>query len=190
MMIEFLVAAAVAFGLCWVWVGGYIADFFIWIISKLTPDTSDEKLIAFVAAGIFLIIGIIAAVTQGQESGAIIGGAIVGVGAYVAVRLPGKIRVKRENKAAKSAARAEQANLQTAQPLQAAPTMQFGQPAQAVSPLQAGQPVQAAPPSHFVPPGQAAPPTQFTPPVQASIPLVPGQTQAPVSPSGYPTDRQ
>jgi hypothetical protein len=130
-MIEFFIAAAAAFALCWVWVGGYLADFLIWIISKLTPDTSNERNLAYIVAGIFLVIGIIVAAVQSQSSGASIagamGGAIAGVGAYIAVRLPSKIRVKRENKAIKTGALP-----QAPQPVQASALVASGQARAAV----------------------------------------------------------
>jgi hypothetical protein len=129
-MVEFIVVAAAAFGLCWVWVGGYLADFFIWIISKLTPDTSDEKTLAYVVAGIFLAFGIVIAVIQSQQNGASIGGLVVGIGAYIAVRLPGKIRVKRENKAIKRA---------SSQGREDRPAGDRAEPMQASAPLAPGQ---------------------------------------------------
>lgn len=94
-MLEFLIAAGLIFFLCWVWVGGYLADFVVWLISKLTPDSSDETTLAYVVSGAALVLGIIVAVATSGKSGSYLGGAVAGAGAYVGVRLPGRIRNNR-----------------------------------------------------------------------------------------------
>lgn len=101
-MIPFLTATFGMFVLCWIWIGGYLADLAIWLISKFTPKSSNETNLAYVFGVAFFLIGIVvAAVTKGQ-TGPTAGGAIAGAGLYVAVRLPGKVRSNRIHKAAKN----------------------------------------------------------------------------------------
>ncbi len=104
-MLQFLMVAAVMFGLCWVWVGGYLADFVIWVISKVTPNSTNEQGLAYVVGAVFLALGIIAALaTRNGSVGPTLGGAIAGAGLYIAVRLPGKIRNNRLRRLANGAA--------------------------------------------------------------------------------------
>lgn len=98
-MLEFLAAAAVVFAACWIWVGGYLADFVVWLISKLTPSSSNETNLAYALAGIFFVLGIVVAMNTEGKAGSTLGGAVAGAGLYVAVRLPGKIRDKRAARA-------------------------------------------------------------------------------------------
>lgn len=98
-MLEFLVAAAVVFVACWVWIGGYLADFVVWLVSKLTPSSSNETNLAFVLAGIFFVLGVVVAMNTEGKAGSTLGGAVAGAGLYIAVRLPGKIRNQRAARA-------------------------------------------------------------------------------------------
>lgn len=100
-MLQFLGAAAITFLLCWIWVGGYLADFVVWLVSKFTPESSNEQNLAYAIGGGFLVLGIIAAVST-ADAGSALGGLIAGAGLYVAVRLPNKIRGDRLDKAAKT----------------------------------------------------------------------------------------
>lgn len=146
-MLEFLGAAAATFVLCWVWVGGYVADLVIWLISKLTPQSSSETNLAYAIAAIFTVLGIIAAATTSGTTGSVLGGAIVGAGAYIAVRLPGKIRGQRE-------ARAEKLGQDRAPAAPFVPTAQLGQ-APGGPFGQGAQPAPAQTPgAPFVPAGQ------------------------------------
>lgn len=106
-MVEFLLAVGGTFLLMWIWVGGYVADFVIWIVSKLTPSTANEGVLAGVIGGAFLILGLVQTATiHDSKAAPVVGGAIVGLGLYIAVRVPGKIR---RNRAARDlAARAQQ----------------------------------------------------------------------------------
>lgn len=90
----FLLMTVCAFAACWIWVGGYIADFVIWIVSKLVPDEANEVTVAVILGAVFGVVGIIVAVAI-PEAGPVLGGLIVGVGAYIAVRLPFKVQNKR-----------------------------------------------------------------------------------------------
>ena len=106
---EFLTALGAMFVLCWIWVGGYLADFVVWLVSKLTPDAANERALAVILGVLFFIGGIIAAASSNDSmAGPLLGGAITGVGLYIAVRLPGKIRRRR-------AARAERVDAQATQ---------------------------------------------------------------------------
>lgn len=97
----FLIGAAAMFFLCWIWIGGYLADFVVWVIAKLTPDSSNERALAYVLGGAFVILGVIVAFQVAATSvGTFGGGMIAGAGLYVAVRLPGRIRRNRAAKAA------------------------------------------------------------------------------------------
>lgn len=98
-MLEFLAGATATFGLCWIWIGGYVADVVIWLVSKLTPQSSNEKNLAYTVAGIFLVLGLIVAATTSGSAGSTLGGAVAGAGLYIAVRLPGKIRGQRAARA-------------------------------------------------------------------------------------------
>lgn len=94
----FLIGAAAMFVVCWIWVGGYLADFVIWLVAKLTPNSANERLLAYGISIAFVLFGlIIAATTKDSEAApaAYLGGAVAGVGLYIAVRLPGKIRRNR-----------------------------------------------------------------------------------------------
>jgi hypothetical protein len=106
-MIEFLGAAVGVFLIMWVWVGGYVADFVVWLVSKLTPNSSNEVNIALVIASVFVVLGVIVALTQGGVTtsrgvtpSSVMGGSLAGFGSYIAVRLPGKVRRNREAKSA------------------------------------------------------------------------------------------
>lgn len=97
----FLIGAAAMFFLCWIWIGGYLADFVVWVIAKLTPDSSNERALAYILGGAFVILGVIVAFQVAATSvGTFGGGMIAGAGLYVAVRLPGRIRRNRAAKAA------------------------------------------------------------------------------------------
>lgn len=102
-MIEFLIAAAVVFGLCWVWVGGYVADFVVWLISTLTPNSSNETNVAYVVSGAALVFGIVVAMATSGNAGSSLGGAVAGAGLYVAARLPSRIRRNRDAAEVKAA---------------------------------------------------------------------------------------
>lgn len=103
-MLTFLGVAAGMFVLCWIWVGGYIADFVIWVISKFVGDSTNEKNVAIGVGVVAAVIGIIVAVAGRGDASAGLGGGILGVGAYIAVRLPGKVNEKRAREEAKLAA--------------------------------------------------------------------------------------
>ena len=97
MLLAFLGAAVAAFVLCWIWVGGYVADFAIWLISKFVSTQANEKNVAIgVGVGAVVLGIIVATVWSYNNAAAGLGGLIAGVGAYIAVRLPGKVREKRE----------------------------------------------------------------------------------------------
>lgn len=86
----FLGAAAITFILCWVWVGGYLADAVIWLLSKLMPPSADETMVGVVIGLCSVVAG--AVVAFNAESGPILGSLIAGSGLYVAVRLPSATR--------------------------------------------------------------------------------------------------
>ncbi|QAY62875.1 hypothetical protein ET495_06025 [Xylanimonas allomyrinae] len=95
---EFLGTAAILFLLCWVWVGGYLADGVVWILSRVLPRNANETSVAVGIGVAVLLIGIVVAVSThggGGQSGAYVGGVIAGAGLYVAVRLPSKTRAQR-----------------------------------------------------------------------------------------------
>ncbi len=95
-MVLFIASALIVFVACWVYVGGYIVDMVIWIISKLTPDTANETNLAYIIGGGSCVVGMVVGLSMADsDSGPIVGGFIAGVGMYIAVRLPSKIRVKR-----------------------------------------------------------------------------------------------
>lgn len=98
----FLIAAAGTFALCWVWVGGYVADLVIWIISKFVSDNTNEANLAIGIGVATTVLGIVLGIMTGGDAGAGVAGIITGIGVYVAVRLPNKVRRKRYNKAAQT----------------------------------------------------------------------------------------
>ena len=108
-MLIFLGAIVGTFILCIIWVGGYLADLLIWIISKFVPDSANEGSVSRILGAILGVIGIIMALTAGfysESSRTIGGGVLAGVGVYIAVFAPGRIRANRERKAEKAAKKA------------------------------------------------------------------------------------
>lgn len=109
-MWEFLMALGGMFVLCWIWVGGYLADFVVWLVSMLTPEEANERALAVILGVLFFFGGVIAAVnTNDSTVGPVLGGAIAGAGLYIAVRLPGKIKRRRAARAERADAKAMQA---------------------------------------------------------------------------------
>jgi len=105
-MITFLTAAVIVFVLCWIWVGGYIADFVIWIISKFVSSESNEKTIAVIIGAVAAVLGVVIAllgIKADNDVSSALGGFVLGVGAYIAVRLPRQVRRKRAREEAKQA---------------------------------------------------------------------------------------
>jgi uncharacterized membrane protein YfcA len=105
-MFEFLGGALAGFILCLFWVGGYVVDFVIWLVSKLVPPSAATTVgivigIVGVIAGIFVAFSV-------QEAGAVGGGVVVGIGLYMAAFTPKKVRQNAEKKAAEMAERAKQ----------------------------------------------------------------------------------
>ncbi|MDR1953845.1 MAG: FHA domain-containing protein [Clostridiales Family XIII bacterium] len=105
-MLEFLLTIGGTFLLCLFWAGGYLVDFIVWVISKIIPDSANENIIGVIIGGIAFIGGFAIAVSGGfeTETANYPGGVVAGVGIYIAVFLPFKVRAKREKKAATAAA--------------------------------------------------------------------------------------
>lgn len=99
-MLEFIGAAVVMFVACWIWIGGYVADFVIWLVSKFVTSNTNETNVAIGIGVIFGVLGLIIAFTT-EDAGSVAGGGIVGIGAYIAARLPGKVLSKRAAQEAK-----------------------------------------------------------------------------------------
>ncbi|MDR0817404.1 MAG: DUF5050 domain-containing protein [Clostridiales Family XIII bacterium] len=104
-MLEFLGTLVAAFALCLLWIGGYLVDFLVWIISKIIPASAKEKIVGVVIGVIGFVIGFaIAAIGGFDENAACLpGGLVAGVGIYIAILLPSRVRRKREKIASKAA---------------------------------------------------------------------------------------
>ncbi len=96
----FLATIVITFVTCWVYMGGYLADFVIWVISKLTRGTTDEKTVSCAVGGLSVVLGTVFGIASNDFG--LIAGFTMGVGLYIAVRVPKRIqanRIKKELKA-------------------------------------------------------------------------------------------
>lgn len=102
-MFEFLFGAAILFGGCWIWVGGYVADLVIWIVSRFVTESVDEKKVAIGIGVVFAVLGIFTAFAVESNTSSLAGGGIAGIGLYIAARVPEKVRERRLIEAIKRA---------------------------------------------------------------------------------------
>jgi hypothetical protein len=104
-MDSFLITTVVAFVICLFWIGGFLVDFIVWIISKIVPASAKENTVGVVIGVIAIVVGFIIAAIGGfdAEAASLPGGLVAGIGIYIAVFLPSKVRSRRAKKALKAA---------------------------------------------------------------------------------------